>query len=166
MTSLFIAVIAYFLDLSMRTLFVLGPWTPDILLLAVGYTALTRPRGEAYALAFIAGLAWDATLLDHIGLHSILYLFAVAFTVKLRSLLWAQYAVSRLVIGFLVCMSVRFGEVILWLSFLGYEVPLAASEQYIVWGPLVTGLLFAATPWRPAPIQLSSRTPQMLFTEK
>ncbi|MDP8246111.1 MAG: rod shape-determining protein MreD [Candidatus Hinthialibacter antarcticus] len=166
MASALIVVLGFGLNYGLRALLSLDPWTPDILLMAVAYLALTRPRGEAYVMAFAAGLLWDLALLDHIGSHSLLYIAAVAAAVKMKSILWAQYAVSRLVMGYVLTVFVRFGEVIFWLSFLGNEIPFSYSEYYILWGPLVTGVLFAIVPWRATPIQLSGRTPQMLFSEK
>ncbi len=166
MASGFIVVICYAVNLSLWAIFTANPWAPDLLLLAILYIALTRPRGEAYVIAFCAGLLWDATLLDQMGSHSLLFIAAVAAASKMRSILWAQYAISRLVMGYTLTMAIRFGEVIFWLSFLGNEVPFSSPERYVLWGPVVTGALFALLPWRVAPIQLSGRTPQMLFSEK
>lgn len=166
MASVMILALSFLVNFGLRALVNLDPWTPDILLISITYIALTRPQGEAYVMAFAAGLVWDVALLDHIGSHSLLFIAAVAATTKIKSLLWAQYAVSRLVIGYAITVLVRFGEVIFWLSFLGNSIPFASSERYILWGPVVTGVLFALMPWRKTPIQLSGRTPQMLFSEK
>ncbi|MBI1390821.1 MAG: rod shape-determining protein MreD [bacterium] len=165
MASFLILAVSLMVDLSIRVFPQLGVYTPDVLLLGVIYLALRRPMGEAYLAAFLAGIAFDAVLWDHIGLHSLLYVLAAAGVLKLRTWLWAQYAISRWLIAYIIVMGVRFGEVIMWLSYLGYEVPLS-FERYVLWGPVVSGLLFAMVPWRQSPIRLGKRIPQVLFSEK
>jgi rod shape-determining protein MreD len=166
LTSLLLVLAAFFFDAALRTFLTLGLWSPDLLLLAVLYLTLRRPLGEAYVLAFFAGLAWDLLLMDPLGMHAFLFVLAAMFTAKLKTLLWARYAIARFVIGFLVCSLVRFGEVIFWLSDHGYDDPVLIAQQYILYGALVTGACFAMAPWRTKPIQLSKPSPHILFSER
>lgn len=162
-----IVVVAVFLvDIATRIFFQLGWYSPDLLLLALVYVTLLRPVGEAYCIAFVAGFVWDAVFLDHAGLHSFLFVIAVMFTARLRQLLWAQYAVSRLVMGILVCVLVRFGEVIYWLSNLDNAVPISMPQHYILSGAITTGLFFFILPWYSKPIDIPRRSPQTLFAER
>lgn len=158
--------VVFFFDLLARIFLGLGYYSPDLLLLALIYVALLRPVGEAYCLAFAAGFCWDAVFLDHMGLHSFLFVLAVMLTARLRKLLWAQYAVSRLVMGILVCGLVRFGEVIFWLSNLDNETPISMSQRYVVSGALITGLFFFILPWYSKPIDIPRRNPQTIFAER
>lgn len=161
-----IVLAAFLLDATIRTSFTLGVWSPDLLLLAALYLTLRRPLGEAYVLAFFAGLAWDILLMDPLGMHAFLFVLAAMFTAKLKTVLWARYAISRFLIGFAVCMMVRFGEVIFWLSDHGYDEPILIAQQYILHGAIVTAICFALTPWRTNPIQLSKPSPHTLFSER
>lgn len=166
MTPSLIVLAGFLLDLLVRVVFNGGIWSPDILLLAVVYVTLTRPAGEAYCLSFAAGLAWDAVYLDVLGLHSFLYVLAGMSLIRLRKMLLAQYAVSRLLIGSLACGLVRFGEVIFWLSNLDYDIPVSLPQRYVLAGVLATGLVFALTPWPRRPVRLPRRSPQILFADR
>ncbi|MBD3267596.1 rod shape-determining protein MreD [bacterium] len=167
MISTLIGITALFMDIAIRTFLDLGVWSPDLLLMAILYLGLTRPLGEAYLLAFFLGLAWDIIYLDITGLHGFLFVLATMMTGKLRRLFWAQYAISRLFIGFVVTCLVRFGEIMFWLSNLDTKVPVSMPERYILYGPIVTGICFLFFfPMRVKPLEISQRTPQTLFTER
>ena len=156
MAPAFIVLAGFLLDLLARVVFNGGIWSPDILLLAIVYVTLTRPLGEAYCLAFAAGLAWDAVYLDVLGLHSFLYVLAGMSLIRLRKMLLAQYAVSRLLIGSLACGLVRFGELLL-ASNLDYDP--GRLERNVLAGA-ATGL--ARWPW-PLPARAAARrSPQIL----
>jgi len=165
--SIWLAIVAVFLlDISLRIFLRLGVWSPDLLLLSLLYVAFIRPLGEAFCMAFLAGFCWDAVYLDHMGLHPFLFVLAVMVTARLCKFLWAQYAVSRLLMGFLACGLVRFGEVIYWLSNLDYNVPISLPERYIISGALISGVVFFLTPWYSKPIHLPRRNPQTVFAER
>lgn len=140
-------ILAFIVDLLIRLVFDLGDWSPDLLLITIVFLTMTRPVGEAYFMAFISGLLWDAVFLDLIGMHAILFLVVSVCAAQLRSLIWGQYAVSRLFLGVLFSGSTRFFEVIFWLSALDYEVPVEVSQQYIVTGAVVSGIVFMLIPW-------------------
>lgn len=165
MTGIIIG-LTFFADLAARAFFGLSGYNPDLLLLALIYITLIRPVGEAYCIAFVAGFCWDAAFLDHMGLHSFLFVLAAMVTARLRQLFWAQYAVSRLVIGVLVCGLVRFGEVIYWLSNLDNDVPISMPQRYVLSGAIVTGALFFLLPWYSKPIDLPRRSPLTVFAER
>ncbi len=150
-------------DLSIRIFFNWGIWTPDIVLLAVIYSALTRPMGEAYLLAFIMGIFWDAVNVDLMGMHSCLYLLMVMIVARIRVLFWAQFSISRLFIGMLLCGLVRFGEVIFWLSNFNTGVSIQQMEAYILAGAIVAGICFYLFPWSSPPIQLPERDVETLW---
>lgn len=154
------------LDIAVRIFLGLGRFTPDLLLLSLIYAALLRPLGEIYCLAFAAGLCWDVIYLDPLGLHSFLFVMAVMFTARLRQILWAHYAVSRLVMGLVICGLVRFGEVIFWLSNLDKDVPVSMPEQYITSGAVISGLVFLFLPLYSKPIHIPRRSPQTIFAER
>ncbi|MBN2327498.1 MAG: rod shape-determining protein MreD [Candidatus Omnitrophica bacterium] len=154
------------LDISLRIFTGLGRFTPDLLLLALVYATLVRPLGEIYCLAFAAGVCWDVIFLDSLGLHSFLFILAVMFTSRLRQILWAHYAISRLVMGFSICGLVRFGEVIFWLSNLDKDVPVSMPEQYITSGAVISGLVFLFLPLYSKPIRIPRRSPQTVFAER
>ncbi len=156
----------FFIDLALRIFFGLGSSSPDLLLLSLIYITLNRPVGEAYCLAFAAGFCWDAVFLDQMGLHAFLYVFAVMITARLCKILWAQYAVSRLVMGVLICGLVRFGEVIFWLSNLDNDVPIAMPERYVLSGAIITGVVFFLLPWYTKPINIPRRSPQTIFADR
>lgn len=139
--------LALFIDLLIRSVFNLQQWSPDIVVITLVYLTMTRPAGEAYFMAFLCGLVWDAVFLDLLGMHSILFLLASVGAVRLRTLIWGQYAVSRLILGFIFSGGVRFFEVIFWLSTLDYDVQIQASQQYVFYGAVVSGLLFMFIPW-------------------
>lgn len=125
-----------------------GYWCPDLLLITIVYITMTKPVGEAYVMAFLSGLVWDAIFLDLFGLHALLFLLASICTSRLRSLIWGQYAISRLFLGVIFSGSVRFFEVIFWLSSsLDQEIPVSAAQRYIVSGAIVSGILFMLIPW-------------------
>jgi rod shape-determining protein MreD len=167
MVSSLIGLIALFTDILIRTFFNLENWSPDILLIAVLYIGLTRPMGEAYLLAFFAGLVWDIVYLDITGLHAFLFVLATMIIGKLRRVFWAQYAISRLFMGFVLSCLVRFGEVMFWLSNLDTKVPVEMAKEYILFGPIVTGFVFLFFfPTRVKPLEISQRTPKTLFTER
>lgn len=161
-----IGLISFFADLLIRQFLPLGVWSPDILLMAVLYVGLTHPLGEAYVLAFFMGLLWDTVYLDITGLHSFLFILATMIIAKLRRVFWAQYAISRLLMGFALSCLVRFGEVMFWLSNLDGRIPVAMSKHYILYGPIITGLcFFFFFPTRSKPLEISQRTPKTIFTE-
>lgn len=139
---------ALLFDALFRILFDLGSWTPDLLLLAIIYITMTRPLGEAYFMAFLSGIVWDAMFLDIIGTHAFLFVMTALLVSRLRMLIWGQYAISRLFLGFLFSGIVRFGEVIFWLSILEYELPIEVPKNYILHGALVTGFVFLCIPWQ------------------
>lgn len=157
---------AYLADLAVRILFDPGAWSPDILLLSIGYITLTSPLGEAYFMAFLAGMLWDGTFLDFMGMHSFLFVLATMLIARFRSLLWAQYAISRLFIGFILAGMVRFGETIFWLSNMGYEIPVHIPQGYVLKGAIITGICFMLCPWPSRPIRLSTKSPQTVFASK
>ncbi len=161
-----LAVVVFFLDISLRIFFGLGPASPDILLLALLYITLKYPVGEAYCIAFLSGFSWDTVFMDNLGLHSFLFVIAAMITVRLCRLIWVQYAISRLVIGAAACGLVRFGEVIFWLSNLDQNAPIYMPERYIITGAIVTGVIFFLMPWRTTPINLPRRNPQTIFAER
>lgn len=138
---------AFGLDILIRILFDPGEWTPDLLLIAIVYAAMTRPPGEAYFIAFAMGLLWDALYVEIPATHAFLFVIAAMIAARLRALVWGQYAITRLLLGFGFSAVVRFGEVIFWLSILDYEVPLDMPRRYILGGAAATGLLFLAIPW-------------------
>lgn len=157
--------LAFVLDVSLRVMMAPGNWQPDIVLVALLYVSLRNPLGEAYVMSFLFGLAWDIAFMDPLGMHAFLFLLATMLTHRVGSVLWAQYAISRFAIGLVMCMLVRFGEVIFWLSNLRYEVPIGLPQAYILCGAITTGIVFALVPWRTSPIQLSKPSPQVLFGE-
>ena len=138
--------IALVVDLLIRILCNFGVWSPDILLITLIYLSMTRPVGEAFFMAFLSGLLWDTFFLDILGMHAMLFLLAVMGAAKLRSLIWGQYAVSRLLLGVFFSGTVRFAEVIFWLSMLDYEMPVSVPQRYIITGAVVTGLVFMLNP--------------------
>ena len=151
-------------DLSIRIFFNLGIWSPDIVLLAVIYSALTRPLGEAFLMAFVMGIFWDAVFVDLMGMHSCLYLLAVMIVARIRVLFWAQFSISRLFIGMLVCGLVRFGEVIFWLSnFNNTGVSIQKMEAYILSGAVTAGVCFYLFPWSSPPIMLPEKDVETLW---
>lgn len=149
------------LDLSLRVLLGLGNWSPDLLLLGIIYMSINFPLGQAYTMAFVFGLLWDAAYLDNMGLHSLLFILAVMGSNKMRQFIWAQYAVSRFVLGFVLSGTVRFGEVIYWLSNIDHRVLYDAAQNYVLSGALVTGLCFFIVSWEPLPVQVPRKTPVM-----
>ncbi len=165
MTSI-IVLAAFFADLSIRIVFDLGGWSPDLLLLSILYLSLICPLGEAYTLAFLAGLCWDAAFMDVMGTHAFLFVLAAMLAIKMRMVFGAHYAVSRLVMGILIGAMVRFGEVIIWLSHLDSEIPVSMPRQYILAGSIVTGVIFSLLPWRTRPVRLPSRSPMTVFSDR
>ncbi|MDX9752849.1 MAG: rod shape-determining protein MreD [bacterium] len=166
MIAAFIGLTSFFIDLLIRQFSPFGVWNPDILLIAVMYIGLTRPLGEAYVLAFCVGLLWDTVYLDIPGMHSFLFILATMIIGKMRRVFWAQYAVSRLLMGFSLSCLVRFGEVMFWLSNLDGKIPVVLSKHYILYGPLITGLcFFFFFPTRSKPLEISQRSPKTIFTE-
>lgn len=163
--SLIWVALAGAIDVGLRALVPMGNWHPDIMLASILYIALRRPLGEAFLLAFVFGLVWDITFLEPLGMHAFLFILAVMIASRLNAILWADYAISRFVIGFVLCGMVRFGEVIFWLSNLRYEVPFSLPQSYVLMGAVTTGIVFALIPWRTSPIQLSKPSPQVLFGE-
>jgi rod shape-determining protein MreD len=166
MISTTIGLIALLTDIFVRTFFDLGLWNPDLLLIAILYIGLTRPLGEAYAIAFGFGLIWDIIYVDITGLHAFLFVLACMIIGKLRRVFWAQYAISRLFMGLVLCCLVRFGEIMFWLSNLDTNVPVSMPKQYIIYGSIITGLcFFFFFPTRLKPLHISQRTPHTIFTE-
>ncbi|RJP32811.1 MAG: rod shape-determining protein MreD [Candidatus Omnitrophota bacterium] len=165
MISMIIFIITFFGDLIVRIVLNPGAWSPDLLLLSVLYITLNRPLGEAYLYAFLAGLCWDSVFFEIPGTHSLLFILAAMITAKLRLVIWAQFSISRLVIGVLAVVFVRFGEVIFWLSYLEYEIPLILPYKYILYGSIVTGICFMIYPMLFLPIQsiLQKNTQPMIF---
>lgn len=160
-------IIAFLIDILIRILF--NPfgifadnsahWCPDLLLITVVYITMTKPVGEAYFMAFFSGLVWDAVFLDIFGLHALLFLLASISASRLRSLIWGQYAISRLFLGVIFSGGVRFFEVIFWLSSsLDQALPVHVAQQYILSGAIVSGVVFMMIPW--AVKTVSNRTGQ------
>ncbi len=160
MVFILLLIVAFILDLFIRIVFNLGMLSPDIFLLSVLYITLTRPTGEAFLYAFVAGLIWDITFYDIPGTHSLLYILAVMLTTRLRSVLWAQFSVSRFIIGVLLTAFVRFGEVIFWLSYLEYDIPVSMPYSYIFSGALITGLCFIIFPMKVFSFRFSRKSQQ------
>ncbi len=165
MSWLLLALVLY-IDIAVRIFFGLGPWSPDLLVLAIACIALYFPLGQAYTMAFLYGMAWDAAYLDALGLHSLLFVVAVMITSRMRQILWARYAVSRLVIGFVLSACVRFGEVMYWLSNRDFEVLVSTAQTYVLYGAIVTGVCFFFLKWEPRPVQVPAKSPQVLFGER
>jgi rod shape-determining protein MreD len=124
-------------------------WAPDLLLITIVYITMTKPIGEAYFIAFLSGLVWDAVFLEVLfGTHALLFLTASICASRLRSLIWGQYAVSRLFLGVIFSGSVRFFEVIFWLSSsLEQDIPVSVAQHYILSGSITSGLVFMLIPW-------------------
>jgi len=161
-----IVISAYLADIAIRVFIQPREWSPDLLLLAILYVTLSAPLGEAYFIALVSGLFWDGAFLDFYGMHSFLFVLAAMLTARLRPLLWVQYAVSRLLLGFLLSALVRFGETIFWLSNMEHPLPLAWPQRYILAGALASGICFMLFPWRSRPISLARKSPQTLFANR
>lgn len=147
-----------FIDIIIRIVFDLQHWSPDFLVIAVVYITMTSPVGEAYFMAFLSGLVWDLIFLDMFGMHAILFLSASMCAARLRTLIWGQYAVSRLFMGFIFSGGVRFFEVLFWLSSSDLRTPVEIAQQYIISGAIVTGVVFMLIPWNMRRVQ--TRTEQ------
>ncbi len=153
MRFMLILVTAFFTDLLIRILFDPGRWSPDLLLLSVLYISLNRPLGEAYLYAFLAGVLWDGAFYEIQGTHALLFVLTTMIIARLRLLIWAQFSLSRLLLGILACIFVRFGEVIFWLSYLEYDIPVTLAYRYVLSGAVITGICFMLYPLFFSPFQ-------------
>lgn len=158
--------LVFIIDILLRSMLQFGAWTPDLILLALAYITLTHPLGLAYTMSFLFGLAWDGAFYDTMGLHALLFTLAAMMIARLKNILWAQYAISRFAIGFLACGFVRFGEVMYWLSNMDHQVPFEIARNYVLLGALVTGTAFYFVVWKPKPLRIPQRTPQVIFSER
>ena len=167
MVPFLICLVAFVLDTLVRIFFQFGSWSPDLLLISILYVGLTRPLGEAYGIAFLFGLLWDVAYLDITGLHAFLFVVSTLIIGKLRRVFWAQYSISRLFMGFMLCSLVRFGEIMFWLSNQEGQVSIWVPKEYILNGAIVTALcFFFFFPMRVKPMHISQRTPRTIFAEK
>lgn len=135
------------IDLIIRIVIDPQHWSPDILIIAIVYLTMTCPVGEAYFMAFSSGLVWDLIFFDILGMHAVLFLLASVSAAQLRTIIWGQYAVSRLLLGFIFSGGVRFFEMIFWLSSTDLKIPVETAQHYIVTGAIVTGFAFMLIPW-------------------
>jgi rod shape-determining protein MreD len=139
-------VMAFSADLVWHT-FLPGLPRPQLVALWLLRESVRRDDYHVPSLAFVAGVAWDATLHGILGHHAVLWLLLVLLARRLTVIVWFDHLVTQVLLAMFVSFLLRGAESMIWLPRWPTDVGQTRIFDNLVGGVALDGLFFPFV-WR------------------
>ena len=139
-------IIAFVADMLWHT-FLPGMPRPQFIALWLLCESVRHDDYQVPTLAFLAGIAWDASLHGILGGHAVIWLLLVLLARRMMTIMWFDYLASQIFLAILASILLRAAESVIWLSRWPVDVAQTSIFGDAVAGIVLDGLFFPII-WR------------------